>query len=45
MLAVVIAGFAVFDTYRIGDSGSKAAWTDGFTSAPIQDGAGRPDGD
>jgi hypothetical protein len=45
VLAVAIAGFAVFDTYRIGDSGSKAAWTDGFDSAPAQSDSGRPDGD
>jgi hypothetical protein len=41
-LAVVFAGSAVYDTYRIGDSGAKAAWTDSFSSSPIQD---RPDGD
>ncbi|MGX6607951.1 DUF2231 domain-containing protein [Micromonosporaceae bacterium Da 78-11] len=45
VLAVAIAGFAMFQTYRIGDSGSKAAWTDSFTSAPAQDGSDRPDGD
>jgi hypothetical protein len=42
--AVVIAGWAVYDTYRIGDSGSKAAWTDNFSSTPGQDGRGRPPG-
>jgi hypothetical protein len=41
-LAVVFAGSAVYDTYRIGDSGAKAAWTDGFSATPAQD---RPDGD
>ncbi|GAA0571745.1 hypothetical protein GCM10010172_65300 [Paractinoplanes ferrugineus] len=45
VLAVVIAGFAVLQTYRIGDSGSKAAWTDSFTSAPAHAGSDRPDGD
>jgi hypothetical protein len=45
VLAVVIAGGAVYDIYRIGDSGSKAAWTDNFTSAPTEDGPGQPDGD
>ena len=45
VLAVAFAGFAVLQTYRIGDSGSKAAWTDGFTSAPAQNGSGRPGGD
>jgi hypothetical protein len=41
-LAVVVAGWAVYDTYRIGDSGSKAAWSDNFSSAPAPSG---PDGD
>jgi hypothetical protein len=45
VLAVVLAGWAAYDTYRIGDSGSKAAWTDNFQSAPVQDGSGRPDAD
>ncbi|MGX6607564.1 DUF2231 domain-containing protein [Micromonosporaceae bacterium Da 78-11] len=45
VLAVAIAGFAVFQTYRIGDSGSKAAWSDSFTSAPAQNGSDRPAGD
>ncbi|HET6482722.1 MAG TPA: hypothetical protein VFG35_22180 [Actinoplanes sp.] len=44
VLAIVIAGFAVFDIYRIGDSGAKAAWTDNFSSTPVQNGSGRPDG-
>jgi hypothetical protein len=34
VLALVIAGAAVYDIYRIGDSGSKAAWTGNFSSAP-----------
>jgi hypothetical protein len=38
LLAVVISGWAVYDTYRIGDSGSKAAWTDRVSSTPTQDG-------
>jgi len=42
VLAVIIAGFAGYDTYRIGDSGSKAAWTDSFSSTPAPEG---PDGD
>jgi len=45
VLAVAVAGFAVLQTYRIGDSGSKAAWTDNFNSAPVQNGSGRPNGD
>lgn len=42
VLAVVIAGSAVYDTYRIGDSGAKASWTGNFSSTPGQD---RPDVD
>jgi hypothetical protein len=44
VLAIVIAGAAVYQTYRIGDSGAKASWTDKFTSAPAEDGPGQPDG-
>ncbi|GAA2716659.1 DUF2231 domain-containing protein [Actinoplanes palleronii] len=44
-LAVVIAGFAVYDTYRIGDSGAKASWTGNFSSTPSQHGPGQRDGD
>jgi hypothetical protein len=44
VLAVVAAGGAVYDIYRIGDSGSKAAWTGNFSSTPAQDGPGRPPG-
>ncbi|HWS33160.1 MAG TPA: hypothetical protein VN408_10505 [Actinoplanes sp.] len=36
--AVVIAGFAVFDTYRIGDSGAKASWTGDFSPTAAQSG-------
>jgi hypothetical protein len=35
-LTVVIAGFAVYDTYRIGDSGAKASWTGNFSSTAGQ---------
>ncbi|BCY09489.1 DUF2231 domain-containing protein [Actinoplanes sp. L3-i22] len=45
VLAVVIAGSAVYDTYRIGDSGAKASWTGNFSSTARQDGPGRRDGD
>jgi len=45
VLAVVIAGFAVYDTYRIGDSGAKAAWTGSFSSTPATNDSRRPDGD
>lgn len=34
VFAVLIAVSAVYDTYRIGDSGAKAAWTDRVTSGP-----------
>ncbi|MFI1991036.1 DUF2231 domain-containing protein [Actinoplanes sp. NPDC020271] len=44
-LAVIIAGFAVYDTYRIGDSGAKASWTGNFSSTPSQEGPGQRDGD
>lgn len=43
-LAAVIAIAAVYGTYRIGDSGSKAVWTDNFSSSPTQEGTGRPAG-
>lgn len=33
-VAVVVAGGAVVDVYRIGESGAKAAWTGSFTSQP-----------
>lgn len=42
-VTVVIAGWAVYDIYRIGDSGSRAAWTDKVSSAPAQDGPARGD--
>jgi hypothetical protein len=34
VIAVVVAVTGVYDTYRIGDSGAKAAWTGEFSSAP-----------
>lgn len=42
VLAVLIAGWAVYDTYRIGDSGAKASWTGNFSTTATQEG---PDGD
>jgi hypothetical protein len=33
-VALIIAGGAVVDVYRIGDSGAKAAWTDSYSSSP-----------
>lgn len=44
-LAVAIAGFAVYDTYRIGDSGAKASWTDNFSNTANQQGPGQGDRD
>src|SRR4029453_7977662 len=32
VLAILVAGAAVYDTYRIGDSGAKASWTGNFSS-------------
>lgn len=40
VLSLVVAGGAVVDVYRIGDSGAKAAWQDGFSKT-----ASRGDGD
>lgn len=37
VLAVVVAGSAVYDIYRIGDSGAKATWTENFSSSSQQD--------
>jgi hypothetical protein len=34
VIAVVVAVIGVYDTYRIGDSGAKAAWIGQFSSAP-----------
>jgi hypothetical protein len=39
-LAIVVAAAGVYGTYRIGDSGSKAAWTGNFSSAPAEPGPG-----
>lgn len=41
-LAVVAAVAGVYGTYRIGDSGARAAWSDGFSSTPVN---GGPEGD
>ncbi|MDQ1646919.1 MAG: hypothetical protein QOJ50_3103 [Cryptosporangiaceae bacterium] len=38
VLAVLVAGSAVYDTYRIGDSGAKATWNGIITSAPAPGG-------
>jgi hypothetical protein len=37
-IAVLVAGSAVYDTYRIGDSGAKATWNGIITSAPAPGG-------
>ena len=36
--AVLVAGAAVYDTYRIGDSGAKASWDGNVSSAPYHAG-------
>ncbi|WP_460072885.1 DUF2231 domain-containing protein [Streptomyces sp. YKOK-I1] len=38
VLSLVVAGGAVVDVYRIGDSGAKAAWHDGFSKTASGDG-------
>ncbi len=35
IIAVVVAGAAVFQVYRVGDSGSKAVWTGNFCQVPV----------
>jgi len=40
VVAVVLAGAAVYDIYLIGDSGAKASWTGQFNSAPAGDRSG-----
>ncbi|GAA2716621.1 hypothetical protein [Actinoplanes palleronii] len=37
--AILAAGAAVYDTYRIGDSGAKATWQGEFNSVPAGDSA------
>jgi hypothetical protein len=41
-LAVVVAAAGVYGMYRIGDSGSKAAWTGTFSSTANEPGTGGP---
>ncbi|MGW5718645.1 DUF2231 domain-containing protein [Amycolatopsis sp. NPDC003865] len=41
VLAVVAAGAAVYDIYRIGDSGAQASWQGQFSSAPAPRGPAR----
>ncbi|WP_233625291.1 hypothetical protein [Actinoplanes sp. ATCC 53533] len=36
VLAIVVAGAAGYDTYRIGDSGAKASWTGNFSSTATE---------
>ncbi|MEW1654018.1 DUF2231 domain-containing protein [Streptomyces sp. NPDC093707] len=36
LLSLVVAVGAVVDVYRIGDSGAKAAWHDGFSASATQ---------
>lgn len=40
VLAVVAAGAAVYDIYRIGDSGAQASWQGQFSSTPAPRGPG-----
>ena len=35
IVALVVAGAAVFQVYRVGDSGSKAVWTGNFCQVPV----------
>jgi hypothetical protein len=35
VLSVVVAAGSVVQVYRIGDSGAKAAWHDGFSATPV----------
>ncbi|MEU2421072.1 DUF2231 domain-containing protein [Streptomyces sp. NPDC007851] len=39
VLSLVVAAGAVVDVYRIGDSGAKAAWHDGFSQSASNGGA------
>jgi hypothetical protein len=41
VLAVLAAGSAVYDTYRIGDSGAKASWQGEFNATPVEGGPGK----
>jgi hypothetical protein len=43
VLSVVVAAGAVVDVYRIGDSGAKAAWHDGFSQKATKHGEGEGD--
>ncbi|MFD5515444.1 hypothetical protein [Streptomyces sp. NPDC127066] len=38
VLTLVVAGGASVDVYRIGDSGAKAAWHDGYSKSALQGG-------
>jgi Predicted membrane protein (DUF2231) len=35
IVSIVVAGVAIFDVYRIGDSGARSAWEGEFQAAPI----------
>lgn len=37
VIAVIVAAGSVLAVYRIGESGSRAAWTDRFSTAPISE--------
>jgi hypothetical protein len=40
VLAIIVAGVGVYGIYRIGDSGSKAAWTGNFNPTATERGPG-----
>jgi hypothetical protein len=42
VLALMIGGAGVYGIYRIGDSGSKAAWTGGFSQSASNAGRAVP---
>lgn len=41
VLSIAAAGAAVFDIYRIGESGAQASWQGQFSSTPATEGEGR----
>jgi hypothetical protein len=41
VLSVLAAGAAIYDIYRIGDSGAQATWQGKFSSTPVPGGPGR----
>jgi hypothetical protein len=41
VLSILVAGAAIYDIYRIGDSGAKASWQGQFSSTPTPRGPGQ----